>query len=409
MTEDPMTEPAVGGVRMDRRRFVALSAASATTMAWSVSSLAQAGEERVRHVAIIGAGVFGMTTAWHLVRRGVRVSLIDPAPGQGCTQGSFAMIIATQPEGDAAFNALYTAAIAEWHRFQSDLGPAMPVQWGGIVNWAPPGERAAELEATRSKLVSWGADAQAIGRADIARLCPGALAGDFGGGYFVPDQGAVDIDLLMRTLSVQLMRAGCRFIRDRVDDIRFDAAGKPVLSTPAGPVAANRVVLAGGAANTAMAAKLGARVPLDLLSGTLARSRPLPPVLHRVLNGPMGSIKQNPDGRIVTGLDYKPGSSNLEIGAAYGRLLLDTAARTLPALKAAQLEAVVHGAVPIPARDKMPVVGALPRSPNAYVINAMSGVTVSPLLARLAATEIVDGLRLEALSPYRPERFDTAA
>ena len=37
-----------------------------------------------------------------------------------------------------------------------------------------------------------------------------------------------------------------------------------------------------------------------------------------------------------------------------------------------------------------------------------SGVTLSPLVARLAAAEILDGVEVEMLSPYRLERFGDA-
>ena len=34
-----------------------------------------------------------------------------------------------------------------------------------------------------------------------------------------------------------------------------------------------------------------------------------------------------------------------------------------------------------------------------------SGVTLGPLIGRLAAMEILDGVRVEPLAPYRIERF----
>jgi glycine/D-amino acid oxidase-like deaminating enzyme len=34
-----------------------------------------------------------------------------------------------------------------------------------------------------------------------------------------------------------------------------------------------------------------------------------------------------------------------------------------------------------------------------------SGVTLAPLIGQLASIEILDGVRVEALDPYRTERF----
>ena len=44
-------------------------------------------------------------------------------------------------------------------------------------------------------------------------------------------------------------------------------------------------------------------------------------------------------------------------------------------------------------------------APNVYIALTHSGVTLAPLIGELAAIEIVDGVRVESLSPYRPERF----
>ncbi|MBC2653462.1 NAD(P)/FAD-dependent oxidoreductase [Novosphingobium aerophilum] len=407
MTRQPQSA-LTGFSAFDRRRFLALSATAAAATALGGVASAQGSQRGRPHVAIIGGGVIGMVTAWHLLARKVGVTLIDPAPGQGCTQGSFAMLIATQPGRDEAFNTFYIKAIAEWHRFQRDIGPQLPVQWGGIVNWAKPGALATELDAARVRLTGWGANAVALDRSDITDLCPGTVVGEFGAGYFQPDQGAVDVNQLMAVLTAHVTRAGCRFVRSRVTDIAVAPSGTTGLITDDGTIVADQIVLAAGSANAEFAARLGAHVPLDLPSGVLAISQPTKPLLRRILNGPLGSIKQNADGRIVTGLDYKPGAMAQDRSASYGHMLLNTAARTVPELRGIALDRVVYGAVPIPAHDQMPVMGRLPGSPSVYVINAMSGVTVAPLLARMATTEIVGGLRLEALASFRPERFSAA-
>jgi glycine/D-amino acid oxidase-like deaminating enzyme len=53
----------------------------------------------------------------------------------------------------------------------------------------------------------------------------------------------------------------------------------------------------------------------------------------------------------------------------------------------------------------MPVVGAVPGAPDVYVAVTHSGVTLAPILGRYVTREIVDDARVEALAPYRPERF----
>ena len=56
-------------------------------------------------------------------------------------------------------------------------------------------------------------------------------------------------------------------------------------------------------------------------------------------------------------------------------------------------------------RDGFPVIGFSGSAPNVYIALMHSGVTLAPLTAELAAMEIVDGARVDALAPYRPDRF----
>ena len=45
------------------------------------------------------------------------------------------------------------------------------------------------------------------------------------------------------------------------------------------------------------------------------------------------------------------------------------------------------------------------RHANVYIALTHSGVTLAPLIGELAAMEIVDGVTVKMLSPYRPDRF----
>lgn len=55
--------------------------------------------------------------------------------------------------------------------------------------------------------------------------------------------------------------------------------------------------------------------------------------------------------------------------------------------------------------DGFSVVGFAAHFCNLYVAVTHSGVTLAPMLAQYAAQELLDGVPVEALAPYRPTRF----
>ena len=82
--------------------------------------------------------------------------------------------------------------------------------------------------------------------------------------------------------------------------------------------------------------------------------------------------------------------------------ILATAAEFLPQLQTASIREVRRGRRPIP-RDGLPVLGFA--TPNLYLATMHSGVTLAALVGECAASEILDGTRIDFLEPYRLARF----
>ena len=154
-----------------------------------------------------------------------------------------------------------------------------------------------------------------------------------------------------------------------------------------------------------MAALAGVRLPLADSPGLLAHSVPVPRRLMRVVLAPTAHLVQRSDGRVVTGTDFGGGES-WDASAAHGRALLAEAARYVPALAGVELDRVSVGWRPMP-RDRLPAVGPASGASGVYLAVTHSGVTLAPILGRLAAAEILDGLRFGLLEAYRPSRFET--
>ena len=68
------------------------------------------------------------------------------------------------------------------------------------------------------------------------------------------------------------------------------------------------------------------------------------------------------------------------------------------------LDSVGVGYRPIP-RDGLPIIGTVPQINGLYVAVMHAGVTLAPLVGRLAAQELLDGAEAAALATCRPTRF----
>lgn len=166
---------------------------------------------------------------------------------------------------------------------------------------------------------------------------------------------------------------------------------------------ADVVVLASGVDTPRLAQMAGITVPLRESSGLLAHTTPQARILDRVALAPGADIKQNLDGRIVTGVDFGP-SGSTDTSHESGQKLLKNAERYIEKLSGIPLESVTLGYRVLP-QDGFPIVGFPERRPNLYIAALHSGMTMGPIIGQLAAMEILDGAAVDPLSPYRLSRF----
>jgi glycine/D-amino acid oxidase-like deaminating enzyme len=185
----------------------------------------------------------------------------------------------------------------------------------------------------------------------------------------------------------------------------FDMNGAQVRGVRVGSdtIAVDAVVLAAGVELPPLAALLGLTVPMQDSPGLLAHTRPHGRLLDRVIVAPGATLKQLPNGEIVTGVDFG-GSPSQDTSAAMGQRLLEGAGRFVPRLKEATLDRVTLGWRVLPA-DGQPIIGRVPSRPNVYLAAMHSGITLSPAVGQLAAIELLDEVQVDLLEPYRLTRF----
>jgi glycine/D-amino acid oxidase-like deaminating enzyme len=345
------------------------------------------------HILIAGAGIIGASIAYHLAKRGARVTIAEAQrPAAGATGKSFGWINATFSKRPCAYYELNVLGMAEWRRLEIDLDGELKVQWGGSVAWCPSGPEAEELRQNVHDHQQWGYATQLIHEEELRRLLPAVSPGACDAACYCEQEGAVDpVD----AASLLLRKAR-----------EFGAELQCPREVTTLDLEAGTIVLACGVDLPRLAQMAGVHAPLKDSPGVLVHTAPLPRLIHSVVLAPGVHFKQTLDGRIVAGGQVVAGAGTAVTAANVDQAgeIFRQAVRFLPQLQDAAIEHVTLGYRVMP-QDEYPILGFAERCPNIYLAATHSGVTLAPLIGRLAALEILDGVPVSLLDPYRPSRF----
>ncbi len=326
-------------------------------------------------------------------------------PASGATANSFAWINATYSKQPRAYFNLNRLGIEAWLQIDRELGGDLPVRWGGSVEWYADDRRAEQLRDEIRHHQAWGYPTHLIDDAALRALERHIAPGRVAAAAHAEIEGSADPVRATEVLLERAAREGARVVYP-ADVTGLDERNGRLraVRTSGGDVEADVLIVACGTDTPRIAAMAGVRVPLKESPGVLVHTAPQPRVLERVVLSPVGHIKQKPDGRIVTGSDFG-GTPAKDASRETGGRFLKSASQVLPALGHSELEKVTLGWRPLP-QDEFPVIGFAPKRRDVYITVMHSGVTLSPLVAHLAAIEILDGVDAEPLQPYRPARFN---
>ena len=377
-----------------------------------------------KHVVVIGAGIVGASIAWRVASRGARVTIVDQGePGGGASSHSFAWINAGAKE-PVGYHNLNRRSLEMWTRFADALGEDVGLRWGGKVAWENDPQAAKALAGRVEQLQSWGYPSRLISREELQELEPALQIGAVAAADYNENEGQVEPQLVVDAC-VRRLREREAGVLTGVEVLGLSKDSKDrvrAVQTTTGDIDADIVVVAAGAATTAVASLAGVNVPQAESPGVVIRTTPMPRLLHNVpvvYAPPLEDgrreihLRQCPDGRFMIGEGDQESLAE-DDSQAHADDLLARACQHLPELAGAQAVPVPVGWRPMPL-DGYPVMGFATAVPNLYVVLTHSGVTLAPALSQLAALEICDGARADAvLGPYRPERFvgvtpDTAA
>jgi D-amino-acid dehydrogenase len=353
-------------------------------------------------VVVVGAGIVGASTAFHLSDRGADVIVVDGARHGAATLAGAGIICpwpTAHPDGDYVERYVESAhGLGPIVERLSELGEtATSFRRVGAVFLAETSDDLAEVEgrvARRAGADPTVGDVHRISGSDARDLFP-PLRDDLPG-LFIGGGARLD----GRAFTVALLRAGrlvpvsgdAELVVDG-DRVRGVVVGSETLS-------ADAVVVAGGAWTSRLLEPLGVRVDLEpqkgqivhLRSPALARIRPtsewpsiLPPGPHYLL--------AFDDDRVVVGATRETGSGfDTRPTVAGQREVLDAAVEWAPGLSDAEVIEFRTGLRPF-APSGAPTIGAVYGIDGLYVGTGMGagGLTMGPHAGRCLADDVLAG------------------
>jgi glycine/D-amino acid oxidase-like deaminating enzyme len=405
-------------------------------------------------IAVIGAGVIGLTIALELIDQGHEVVLVDPGqPGMGASYGNAGTIAgyATSPVGTPdvlrslpSLLLSKTSPLAIRHRALPSLTPwllrflwqslpaqaernaralaallsdaaalwddlVLRVQGAGILQRrgclylyeTPKAFTAAWAELDRRRAL--GVEVELIGPDSLAELEPGLPSGLGGAAFFTGATFLDDPGRMMGLIAAQVLTRA-RHIRARAERLDRKPDGV-VIEGPGLHLHARRVVIAAGAHSRDLARQAGDRIPLDTERGYHVEwdmaepvlSRPSCPTARGFYFCPMA-------GRLRVAGTVELGGLHLPPSPHRIAKLVEGARAFFPDLPAPDREWMgFRPSIP----DSLPVIG--PSRGGAEVILAFGhghlGVTLAPVTARIVAG-LIDGHAAGIdITPYRATRF----
>jgi glycine oxidase len=322
------------------------------------------------NIAIIGAGVIGLATAWRTAARGAEVTLIDPSPASGASNVAAGMLtpVSEAAYGEESLLALGIASRGRYPAFVAELEELTGLETGYRANGII--EVAFDADEVRRMQERLGVPTEALTGRECRRLEP-MLAPGVRGGLLAPEDGSIDPRRLAPALLAAGEKHGVRLVRRRATGIIVEhGTATGVRLDDGGAVRADRVLLAAGPwSGDLEGVPDGVLPPVRPVKGQVVRLRTTVPFLTRSTRGLVkgSSIYLVPraDGGIVAGL--RPGSP-----------------------------------------DNMPVMG--PTALPGLILGTghfRNGILLTPVSADILTEVLMDGTVPEVGRAFTPDRLET--
>jgi glycine cleavage system aminomethyltransferase T/glycine/D-amino acid oxidase-like deaminating enzyme len=360
-------------------------------------------------VVVIGGGIAGVATAYHLSALGAgRVVLLEQNElGAGTTWHAAGAV--GRMRTSAALARLNDRSATMYARMEAETG--LPTGWveNGSLSIARTADRMTQLRRAAGLAGYYGVAIHEVGVREIEELWPLVATDDLIGGVWLPNDGIVHPLSLVRAIAEGARRHGAS-IHEGVAVTELTGSGHAVtgVRTNQSDIAVETVVLCTGMWTPQLARLAGLRIPLQPVEHHYVMSNPLdaPFDTAPVVRDPDGSIYfRGRDGRLMLGafqsvskpwlVDRVPGDFSFRLldpdWEHFAPPLKEGFAR-LPRLKELGIEQFINGPESF-TPDGSPLIGPLPGWRGLFICSGFnsSGLAYAGGVSEMLSQWILDG------------------
>ena len=345
-------------------------------------------------VAVVGAGVIGLSVAWRAASEGLSVAVCDPEPAQGASWAAAGMLAPTNEArwGEGEVRALALASAAAWPDYAAALEEESGIDVGlrrdGTLSVALDADDYRALAEHFAVLRGMGCDVELLTGQDCRRLEP-SLSPRIAGGVLSAGDHQVDNRALLRALTQAIARRGVDLRRSAVRQVR--SAGERVAGVAledGTELAAGKVVLAAGWRS----GQVGGLAPGDIapvrpVKGQILRlqSNPSIPVIGRAVRalaqGRSVYLVPRASGEVVVGATVEERGPDMTVTAGAVYDLLRAAVAVVPEVGELELSEAIARLRP-GSPDNGPVIGPA-STPGLFLATGhyRNGILLAPVTA----------------------------
>jgi glycine/D-amino acid oxidase-like deaminating enzyme len=353
-------------------------------------------------VVVIGGGVRGCSCAYHLAKAGVRVTLAEKATiASACSGATFALInVSHKDPGFYAALSLESAKL--FAGLQQELGEDL--EYEPVGNMSSLVEDEKELpgleQFIRRQNEVPGLKLELLSAEEARRLEP-ALAPKILAACF----SAQDAHINPYKLTVGYARAARRLgatilTRTKVTGIELAQNRVRAVVTDQGRIATDTVVVTAGIDMAEIGRMMGLTIPVVPSRGqviTTERTR-------RILNRPVGSLRQTADGTILIGVTYQFVGPDRRVTYDDMTRNAQRALRLFPSLQNLNVVRCWAGLRPFTV-DGLPILGPVGSLGGVLLATGHSGMTLAQVTGKVISDIVTKGGSPTPLEEFTLERF----